>query len=123
MHKRSPDSLRLVGTTVLLARTIEQERRDRSPQELDLNDLFVLRAIESGSELPSQIARKLRVDPPRITRVVDDLVKRGYVERQSDLEDRRRCPLRVTKAGKAETEKGLRALGEAAQRVLEPMEP
>jgi DNA-binding MarR family transcriptional regulator len=49
--------------------------------------------------MPSAIARGLRLDPGRVSRIVDQLEKAGYVARRQDADDRRRWHLQLTDAG------------------------
>jgi MarR family transcriptional regulator for hemolysin len=62
-----------------------------------------LSAIHNSPEATSQvnIARRLRIEGPTLTRMIDSLEKDGLVERLSDPEDRRTKKLKVTPAGEA----------------------
>ncbi len=94
------DGLRLVGTLILLVRTVEQQARQaQCADTLALADLGVLGQIDRGADCPSQLARVLRLDPARVTRLTDRLVTLGYVTRTVDLSDRRRWRLSLTAAG------------------------
>ncbi|HMG40825.1 MAG TPA: MarR family transcriptional regulator [Acidimicrobiales bacterium] len=63
----------------------------------------------------SELAYRLTVRPPVVTRLVDGLAERGLVERQVDERDRRRTTLAVTRAGR-------RALAEANAAIREPLD-
>jgi DNA-binding MarR family transcriptional regulator len=93
------DSLRVARTVLLLAHTLEGEIRHTSSDDLTVTDLSVLRRIHVGCDLPSSVARALRIDPARVTRLVDRLVELGYVIREGDLQDRRRWRLHLTARG------------------------
>lgn len=94
------DGLRLVGTLILLVRTVEQQARQaRRADTLALADLGVLGQIDRGADCPSQLARALHLDPASVTRLTDRLVTLGYVTRTVDLSDRRRWHLSLTAAG------------------------
>ncbi|MGI8914851.1 MAG: MarR family winged helix-turn-helix transcriptional regulator [Chloroflexota bacterium] len=94
------DGLRLVGTLILLVRTVEQQARQaRRADTLALADLGVLGQIDRGADCPSQLARALHLDPASVTRLTDRLVTLGYVTRTVDLSDRRRWRLSLTAAG------------------------
>lgn len=62
-----------------------------------------LSAIHNSPEATSQvnIARRLRIEGPTLTRMIDSLEKDGLVERLADPEDRRTKKLKVTREGKA----------------------
>ena len=103
----APDALRSAGTIVLLARTLDQQLRQSAETDAPtFADLSVLRQIERGVDLPSQVARALRLDPARVTHVTDRLVAQGYIERTVDEADRRRWRLRLTTSGCARLKAG-----------------
>lgn len=47
----------------------------------------------------ADMSRTMGVDPSTLVPIVDALVKKGYIERKRDPEDRRRYPLHVTDEG------------------------
>jgi len=103
----APDALHSAGTIVLLARTLDQQLRQSAETDAPtFADLSVLRQIERGVDLPSQVARALRLDPARVTHVTDRLVAQGYIERTVDEADRRRWRLRFTTSGCARLKAG-----------------
>lgn len=59
----------------------------------------VLRRIASEPTTGGLLAERLGSDPPYVSVVVDDLVRRGLVVRTPDVTDRRRKVLTVTAAG------------------------
>jgi DNA-binding MarR family transcriptional regulator len=114
------------------------ERAWRSMQDLVLdNDLqravsvaldvsFVrLKALRRLAFKPMtgrQLAEALGTDPPHITVIVDELERKGLVERTPHPTDRRAKILTVTPAGQRAAQKAERMLGEppAALRALPP---
>lgn len=97
----------MAGTLALLMRSLDQRVRAAGQAEaLSIADLSVLRQIERGVDLPSTVARALRLDPARLTHIADRLVERGYIERALDAEDRRRWRLRLTETGVARLRQG-----------------
>lgn len=66
---------------------------------LTVTQLGVLSAVKRGRSLPSEIARELRITPATATGAVDVLVRRGMLERGNHPGDRRRIPVRLTRAG------------------------
>lgn len=118
------DALHLAGSLVLLVRALEQRLRASADAEaLTLTELGILGQVDRGVEAPSQIARRLRLDPARVTHVTDRLVGAGYVARESDPDDRRRCRLRLTDAGTARLRKGRRNLSKATEMLLGDLSP
>jgi DNA-binding MarR family transcriptional regulator len=92
------DPFRMAGTLLLLVRSLAHDFR-QSEDDMDLADLSVLRQIERGRDLPSAVARALRIDPGRVSRIVDRLEKDGYVARRQDPDDRRCWHLHLTAGG------------------------
>ena len=68
-------------------------------KEMGEQQIGVLYALTKGKLLTSELAKKFDVTNPTITRTVDGLVERGYVERQPDATDRRKIYLSLTEAG------------------------
>ncbi|MEA2576320.1 MAG: hypothetical protein QOH93_3618 [Chloroflexia bacterium] len=60
--------------------------------------LFTL--MHTGRQLTSELARRYHVTNPTMTRIVDELVKKGLVERQPDTKDRRCIFLELTEDGR-----------------------
>ena len=56
--------------------------------------------VEQGAQRSQALSAALRLDKSTTTRVVDALVRKGYVERTPELDDRRAVSLRATAAGK-----------------------
>jgi DNA-binding MarR family transcriptional regulator len=112
------DTLRMTATLTRLLRFVDQSLRSRVDESVGLTELGVLGTIQRGIELPSAIARAMRVDPARVTRVVDLLVRRGYLRRGVDTVDRRRCPLSLTARGEKCLERGRRTVTEVMESVL-----
>lgn len=61
--------------------------------------------VESGPSRSQALADALRLDKSTTTRVVDALVRKGYVERLPDPDDARAVSLRVTREGRKLYEK------------------
>ena len=114
----APDALHLTGALLLLVRAVDQRfRAETGTRGLTLSDIGVLGQIERGVDGPSQIARVLRLDPARVTHLVDRLVTHGCIVREDDPSDRRRCHLRLTALGREQLERG-RADARAAMESL-----
>ena len=114
----TPDALYYAGTLLRLVRTLDQRLRAATgPDPLTTTELGVLGQIDHGVDLPSLLARALRLDPARVTHVADRLVARGYIAREVDPKDRRCWRLRLTPLGRQRLEEG-RADVRAAMEVL-----
>jgi DNA-binding MarR family transcriptional regulator len=114
----TPDALYYAGTLVRLVRALDQQLRAATgPDSLTTTELGVLGQIDHGVDLPSLLARTLRLDPARVTHVADRLVARGYIGRAVDPRDRRCWRLHLTPLGRRRLEEG-RADVRAAMEAL-----
>ena len=102
------DALRITATLTRLLRFVDQELRYAVDEQLGVTELGVLGSVE----------RSLRLDPARVTRVVDLLVRRGYVDRGVDIQDRRRSPLTLTVEGHAQLDEGRSVVTRAMETVI-----
>jgi len=60
----------------------------------------VLMMMHAGQISPSQLAERLEVSLPTISKTVSVLERRGWIERSADEHDRRRVALRLTGEGR-----------------------
>jgi len=69
--------------------------------DISVTQCYALEAlVERGPSRSQALAEVLRLDKSTTTRVVDALVRKGYVERLPDPEDARAVSLRVTSDGR-----------------------
>jgi DNA-binding MarR family transcriptional regulator len=108
----------MTGTLLLLVRSLAQEFREYE-DDIDLADISVLRQIERGRDLPSLVARGLRMDPGRVSRIVDRLEREGLIAREQDRADRRRWHLQLTEDGTRRLARGKEEIRLAMGAVLE----
>ena len=66
---------------------------------LSMPQFILLRALRHGALSAGDLAQRFGVSRPTITRTVDGLVKKGLVERNVDLSDRRVAMISLTEAG------------------------
>ena len=57
--------------------------------------------LNSGDQLMGQLAAQEKVQPPSMTRIVNSLEARGYVERRPEPRDHRQCLVALTDSGRA----------------------
>ena len=76
-----------------------------------------LQALLAGAVEVTALAREVGNSPSAMTRLVDGLHQRGWVERLRDDEDRRRVRVALTEAGRAEADR-LRALTDRGLAVI-----
>jgi len=87
------------GAARALARLARHVEQALDPLDLSLPQYRVLSLLGDGSSASSALAHRLAVSPPSVTAVVDGLVARALVERQTDPADRRRLTLLLTPSG------------------------
>lgn len=85
------------------ARMIRNMELHDIADELGETHMWVLHSLMRGKNLASQLARQYNITNPSMSRIIDALVERGYVERRPDAEDRRCIFLQLTELG---TDKG-----------------
>jgi len=81
---------------------------------LATKDYLVLRVVASGEVHPGGVAAYLNMPPASVSRVLERLEAKGYLERSVDTADRRRYILTVTAAG----ERTADAIRDLMRRVL-----
>lgn len=92
-----------------LARFLTTVAPDVTPEQW-----FVLARVATGGPVRQvDLAEPVLGDPPNVSRLIDALVARGYVERSPDPADRRSWLVSLTRSGKALAAKvGNRAIDE-----------
>jgi DNA-binding MarR family transcriptional regulator len=98
-------------TVARLSRVLE----NHGPGDLSLSQYRVLGLLSSGHERAGDLAARLAVTKPTLTALVDGLVERGYVVRETPAGDRRAVRVSITDAGRAAAD----AAGRAFRAVLE----
>jgi DNA-binding MarR family transcriptional regulator len=92
-----------IGSIPRMFRTVKhgvkQSEEIPALKELGEQQIWVLYVLSRGRQLTSELARAFNVTMPTITRAVDALVEKGFIERQPDLDDRRRIYLQLTEKG------------------------
>ncbi|WP_328913439.1 MULTISPECIES: MarR family winged helix-turn-helix transcriptional regulator [unclassified Streptomyces] len=97
-------------------RTLVLERNERRKETADALGMSffrvkALRRIVTAPARLSELADRLSSDRPYLTLVVDDLAKRGLVERHPDPTDRRGKIVRATSEGRAAAARAEAILG------------
>lgn len=85
----------------------------------ELAVLLVIAAQPSASQL--QIATRMGVDRTSMVSLIDELERKGLVERRPDPDDRRRNVVTLTASGAKTTHSGAAAARKAEQAFLEPL--
>lgn len=97
-------------------------RRRQTWQQLTYQQFNVLRIIEAeGPVAQGDVARRLVVSAPVVTRLASGLVEAQLAERGRDPEDRRTVRLTLTAAGRRQVAAMRRDLVAAARELIEPL--
>ena len=89
----------LLDVVMLVMRTVSADMR-RPPRPLAPAQMGSLMRIAAGPCTMSDLARFQAVSLPTISKSVDMLVRRGWVERWIDKQDRRQTMARLTSSGR-----------------------
>lgn len=115
----------LVGTLPRMFKSIKSGLRrtdaEHPYQDLGEQQIGVLYTLSRGRQLTSELARLFNVTMPTITRAVDTLVQKGYVERRPDIDDRRCIYLQLTEKGAAISDYAHAQFRSAVARFLSPL--
>ena len=97
-------------------------RRHATWKRLTYQQYNVLRIIHSEGPMPqAEIARRLLVSAPVVTRLAGGLVDAGLLERGKDPTDRRSVRLTLTRTGRRRATAMRRDLLAAAVELIEPL--
>ena len=91
-------------------------------RDLGEQQVWTLHALGRQPQLTTELARMFNVTEPTVTRIVDALVKRGYVERLPDEKDRRKIYLQLTAAGREVSEVAKEQFRAALTSFLSPLD-
>lgn len=83
----------------------------------------ILDMVYNGVDKPADCARMLDVTPPAVTSIIDKLVDKGFVERKSEPQDRRRVVLSLTPAGRRAVRRVNDRRAEVLNGILDNMRP
>lgn len=94
-------ALLLLGGFRVLADQATAELAVRGYEDVRPVHDFALRAILSGADSASELARRMAVTKQAAAKTVAVLEERAYVVREGDATDRRRVRIQVTERGRA----------------------
>ncbi len=93
-------------TFSLLARCQEKDAWLAEQHGLYQAEFKCLRLFGSAESLNNkEIARRMNLSPSRLTRIIDGLVAKGYMQRAIDQNDRRNMRVSLSRRGKSLTSK------------------
>ncbi len=110
-------------TFSLLASCQEKENRLAEQHGLTQAEFRCLRLFSANETLNNkQIAERMSLSPSRLTRIIDGLVKKEYINREIDNTDRRNMCVSLSKKGVQIVELLNTAYVEIHQEILEDIE-
>ncbi|WP_027481145.1 MarR family winged helix-turn-helix transcriptional regulator [Deinococcus pimensis] len=89
----------------------------------DPRSFFILKSIQGGVQYPKELAGHLKIPATLLSRYLDDLRRRGLIERHIDEQDSRRTRLSLTDAGTALVEATQHTVHEAVGARLARLRP
>ena len=104
---------------VLMTQTAERHFESTSVSFTQWNALMRLCA-QPGHMSATQLSRELGYDTGALSRVVDELERRGLVRRQRSRRDRRAVEIATTAAGRRQAASARRAMAELLNELVEP---
>ena len=78
----------------------------------------LMRLLELDAPTQTELARRQRVEPPSMCRMIDRLERNGLVARAADPHDRRATRIRLTPTGREVAERGAAVVADIDTRVL-----
>lgn len=103
-----------------------QRKQERIAERahLSLSEFKCLRAFREDPELSvKDIAHRMSLTSSRLTRIIDGLVKKRYVTRHIDPQDRRIINVRLTRQGETIARKVSNDCTHVYEQVLETIDP
>jgi DNA-binding MarR family transcriptional regulator len=86
-------------------------------------DGVILMLSQEGSMTPGQIAHRLGVKAPTMTRTIGRMEAHGFVERSDDEDDGRLTRVKLTEAGQLSVERISSSLAECGARAVDGLSP
>jgi len=110
-------------TFSLLARCQEKEAWLAEEHGLFQAEFRCLRLFGSDESLNNkEIAKRMKLSPSRLTRIIDGLVRREYMKREIDPGDRRNMQVFLSRRGKILTNKLNKAFVEIHYEILQDID-
>lgn len=110
-------------TFSLLARCQEKEAWLAEQHGLFQAEFKCLRQFGSNESLNNtQISKRMNLSPSRLTRIIDGLVQKGYMQREIDQTDRRNMIVTLSRRGKILTNKLNKAYVDIHSEILQDID-
>ncbi|MFT4977754.1 MAG: DNA-binding MarR family transcriptional regulator [Myxococcota bacterium] len=100
------DATDFVDDLIALCRCFGMFERDQvCCGTVTVQQCVVLQALRDGPSEVSPLADSVGRSPSAMTRLVDGLVSRGWIDRSRDASDRRRVQVQLTESGREEADR------------------
>ncbi len=84
----------------LKSKCIKNELQTMDETDLSPAEYNAISTLERGEKVcGGDLSRKMSLSPSRASRVIDKLVRNGYLDRKNDSLDRRRCTISLAEKG------------------------
>ena len=97
--------------------------RDRSQMTccgVSVSQCYILETLHRFGPLSmNQLSKKMYIEISTVTRVVEELVKKGYATREEDAKDRRIRLITITDAGEVVYQESWKAVFESERQILD----
>lgn len=115
----------LIEKITQLRRCCERIQRgvDDKAQVTEAQCAFLQALSYEGTMLTGELCRRAGLSPSRGSRVIDELVRAGWVERQTDPGDRRVTLVGITELGRARKQEVDTLLGDCERAIVERLTP
>jgi MarR family transcriptional regulator for hemolysin len=100
-----------------LRQAVDAELRVLGLTEATWRPLVYVRRLGDGVR-QKELATALSIEGPSLVRILDNLERRGLIERRADESDRRARGIHLTRAGRELAKRAAKAGGEVQARVL-----
>ena len=116
--------IRLMRISVVgLGQFFEPVFRTLGLTETSFHVLCLLMAAEDGRASPSELSDLVGTSRANMTRVLDDLIETGLVQRASSTRDARRAVIQITSTGRSVAANALPRLEQPLRRAFEDLSP
>lgn len=98
---------------------------NRMINEFARGELFVLNYLmaHSGTIFPKDLSKVMKVSSARIAALLNQMEKKGWIVRTTDMNDCRQTIIALTDDGKKEVEKARKEIVQAGAQMLEKIGP
>lgn len=105
----------------MLELALDRDRKIAAADALGLSwtRVLALRRLTEGAHTQRELAARLSADPPYVTLMIDDLEKRGLVQRKPHPTDRRAKLVELTASGRAAAARANATLDEPPPTMLD----